>query len=268
MTNKFHGTVKTDVTSVTIPVLLRSTTDSSGMTGITSASVTARYWRQGGTATTITVSALTNITDAHSSGGWKEVDATNCPGLYRFDVPDASVVAGADWVVVTIKVSGSYGVYERLPLESHGAEEVYSQVTDSTFGLSNLVRATTPANKLTVDVSGNAAADLKLWKTVAPLDLTSQLVQSQAQLSSQGITDVRTGVGAELDETLNEPSTGAPTASPTLRNAIAALYLSFRNKVTNDGSWLTFYNDTGTAVFKARVSEESGLVTRNELQAP
>lgn len=268
MSNKFHGVIKTDVTSVTIPVLLRSTTDSSGMTGVTAASVTARYWRQGGSATTITVSALTGLTDAHTAGGWKEVDATNCPGLYRFDVPDAAVGAGADWVVVTIKVSGSYNVYERLPLESHGAEENYLELTSGTYGLAQLVRSATPANELVVDSSGNAAADLKLWKGSAPADLSSTLVQAVGALSAQGITDVQTAVAAELDEAISELAAGVPATTPTVRTALMALYMAWRNKVTSDGTWLTFHNNAGTATSKSRTSEASGVVTRATLQSP
>lgn len=40
---------------------------------------------------------------AHSDGGFKEVDATNMPGVYRLDLPDAVCATGVPSVVVMLK---------------------------------------------------------------------------------------------------------------------------------------------------------------------
>lgn len=66
-------------------------------------SLTAYYVRNGGSATAITLASLAAANSAHSDGGFKEVDSTNMPGVYRLDLPDAAVASGADSVVVTIK---------------------------------------------------------------------------------------------------------------------------------------------------------------------
>jgi len=66
-------------------------------------SLTAYYVRNGGSATAITLATLAAANSAHSDGGFKEVDSTNMPGIYRLDLPDAAVASGADSVVVTIK---------------------------------------------------------------------------------------------------------------------------------------------------------------------
>jgi hypothetical protein len=97
-------------------VLLRKTADNLEQTGTAHGSVTASYWRQGGVRTAITPAALGSVNAAHSDGGWIEVDATNQPGLYRFDVPDAAFASGADWVIVSLKVSGCYVYHERFNL--------------------------------------------------------------------------------------------------------------------------------------------------------
>jgi hypothetical protein len=118
MADKFYGGVRPGIADVSIAVLLRDTTTSLGKTGVASGSVTAYYWRQGGSPVSITVSALTNLTDAHSDGGWKEADGTNLKGIYRFDLPDAAVATGADWVVIAVTTSGAFEFYERFPLET------------------------------------------------------------------------------------------------------------------------------------------------------
>lgn len=81
-----------------------SVTTGAGLTGLVfnSASLTAYYVRPGGSATAITLATQT-VTGAYSSGGFVEVDATNMPGVYRFDVPDAVLATGVDSAVVMLK---------------------------------------------------------------------------------------------------------------------------------------------------------------------
>lgn len=129
MADRMHGGVKAGSTSVEIPIgPIRKTSDSTEQTAIASGSVTAYYRRQGGNATSITVVALTNLNDAYSSGGWKEYDATNMPGVYRLDVPNAAFATGADFVVVTVKVANCFVERIIIPLESAGASEVKTVV--------------------------------------------------------------------------------------------------------------------------------------------
>jgi len=79
-------------------------TTGGGKTGIAynAASFTAYFVRPLGSATAITLATQT-VTGAWSSGGWVEVDATNLPGIYRFDIPNAVFVTGVDHAVVMLK---------------------------------------------------------------------------------------------------------------------------------------------------------------------
>lgn len=128
MSDRFHGAIKAGSIDVSIPVELRNTADSLEKTAVVASGVTASYWRQGGSRVAITVSDLAALTDAHSDGGWKEVDATNQPGLYRFDLPDAAVATGADWVVVSAKVAGAFVFHRVFALESENAASLNTDV--------------------------------------------------------------------------------------------------------------------------------------------
>ena len=112
MADKFltADSVKAATTSVSLFFSLKATTTSAAVTGKVAADMTASYWRQGGLRVAIGLSNLAAVDSAYSSGGVKEVDATNQPGLYRLDVPDAALIAGADWVVFSIVVAGSIPV--------------------------------------------------------------------------------------------------------------------------------------------------------------
>jgi hypothetical protein len=81
-----------------------ASTTGGGKTGIAynAAGLTAYYVRPGGSATAITLATQT-VTGAWSSGGWVEVDATNLPGIYRFDIPNAVFATGVDHAVVMLK---------------------------------------------------------------------------------------------------------------------------------------------------------------------
>jgi hypothetical protein len=99
--------IKKGATSQSVYLIALDSASTTGgrKTGIVfnSAGLTAYYARNQAAATAITLATLATPSTAWSSGGFVEVDATNMPGLYRLDIPDAAVASGADSVVVTVK---------------------------------------------------------------------------------------------------------------------------------------------------------------------
>jgi hypothetical protein len=73
-----------------------SSTTGAGLTGLTSvtAGLTCYYNFRRGNSTALTMKSLATATSSWNSGGFFEIDATNQPGIYRFDVPDALLAAG------------------------------------------------------------------------------------------------------------------------------------------------------------------------------
>lgn len=63
------------------------------------------YYRRGhtGTATALTLATLATVGTAHADGGFKEIDATNAPGLYRLDLSDAIVASGVSQVTLYLQ---------------------------------------------------------------------------------------------------------------------------------------------------------------------
>lgn len=84
-------------TSQTINVFIQdsSSTTGAGLTGLAfnSAGLTAYYALPRAAPVQITLATQT-VTGAYSSGGFVELDATNMPGWYRFDLPDAALASG------------------------------------------------------------------------------------------------------------------------------------------------------------------------------
>lgn len=98
--------LKKAATDVTVYLFAQdsSKTTGVGLAGLAynTASLTAYYVRPLGSAAAITLATQT-VTGAHSDGGFVEVDATNMPGVYRLDLPDAVCATGVPSVVVMLK---------------------------------------------------------------------------------------------------------------------------------------------------------------------
>jgi hypothetical protein len=107
-----------------------------GATGLiaSTSGLSARYNRTRTASVSIPLVART-IAQAWTSGGFAEVDATNMPGVYRLDVPDAALAAGADDVTIVVRgASGTNGAVLTVTLSSGGLTA--AQTADAVWGAS------------------------------------------------------------------------------------------------------------------------------------
>jgi hypothetical protein len=72
------------------------------------AGILASYNVSRGARVAITLATQT-VTGAWATGGFVEVDATNMPGVYRLDVPDAAWATGDQTEIVIWKTATFYG---------------------------------------------------------------------------------------------------------------------------------------------------------------
>jgi hypothetical protein len=84
-------------------------TTGEGLPGLVfnSAGLTCYYKRNSGTASVAVTLATITTLGTFTSGGFKEVDATNMKGLYEFHPPDAAYAAGAKSVVIMLQGAGN-----------------------------------------------------------------------------------------------------------------------------------------------------------------
>lgn len=104
-------------TSQTTNIFIQNSgsTTGAGLTGLVfnTSGLTAYYVLPRAASVAITLATLAATTSAYSSGGFKEIDATNMPGWYRFDIPDAALASGRS---VGVHFQGAAGMAP-LPLE-------------------------------------------------------------------------------------------------------------------------------------------------------
>lgn len=96
--------IKAGTTSRRIKVRFRDTsvtTKNQGLTGLVynSASLVCYYHRDGDTTPTA-ITLVTATVGTYTSGGFKEIDATNMPGFYEFGIPNAVLSSGNEVAIV------------------------------------------------------------------------------------------------------------------------------------------------------------------------
>jgi hypothetical protein len=103
------------------------------MTGLAfdTAGLLASYARSKAARVAITPATLAAITTAWTSGGFKEVDATNMPGVYRLDIPNAALLGGVDQVEVTVWKSATFHGSVTINLSTEDVENPNTTRTDN-----------------------------------------------------------------------------------------------------------------------------------------
>jgi hypothetical protein len=176
-----------------------ASTTGAGKTGIAynAASIKAYYVRPGASATLITLATQT-VTGAFSSGGWVEVDSTNMPGVYRFDVPDAVFAAGAEKAIVMI--SGASGMAPVVMEYDLTAYDPYDTVRLGLTAIPNVASGSAGA----LITSGTGTAQLSVSSglvTLAPVTHTGATIPT--------VTAVTNRVTANTDQLAGQTVTAA-----------------------------------------------------------
>ena len=132
-----------------------------GATGLTASTsgLSARYNRTRTASVSIPLVART-IAQAWTAGGFAEVDATNMPGVYRLDLPDAALAAGADDVTIVVRgASGTNGAVMTVKLSSGGLTEAQTAGAVWNAVRSSYATAGTFGEYVNTNVNTGAIAD-------------------------------------------------------------------------------------------------------------
>jgi hypothetical protein len=193
--------------SIYFVVLNSSSTTGARLTGLVfnSAGLTAYYVRQGGSATAITLATLAAANSAYSSGGFREVDATNMPGIYRLDIPDAALASGVDSVVITLKgATNMVQVDIEIQLSSVNLQDA---VRGGMTALPNanaeaaggLFTRGTGAGQINQDANGRIDGNVVAWRGTQPNTLQSGRVDAHVGAVANGVIAAASFAAGALD---------------------------------------------------------------------
>lgn len=105
-------------TSVTTYFALRLTADGTAATGLTITNIDLQYVRSGvAPVAKVDATALAATDSAWDDNKAIEIDATDQPGLYRVDWPNAAFAAGVREVILSVKVATAFTEHLRVEID-------------------------------------------------------------------------------------------------------------------------------------------------------
>ena len=175
--------------SVSVFIQNSSSTSGAGLTGLVynTSNLIAYYAFNGanGGSNVIALATLAAANSAYSSGGFKEIDSTNMPGLYRLDIPNAAT-AGSKGRSSVIMLSGAANMAPLLlEIELTGWDN-QNAVNGGITALPNTA-CTTNASLLT---SGTGTAQISAASGVVAANAQQLLGTAISTPATAGILDV------------------------------------------------------------------------------
>lgn len=129
-----HGATDQSITFVLVDA------DGVEATGLTITDLDIVYVRDRAAAVKADLTALSAVTDAHSDNKAIEIDATNAPGLYRVDFPDAAFVSGVDRVQLIINGAAIKPAYIEVELVAKLVSDLIDAAAPSAATVASQVR--------------------------------------------------------------------------------------------------------------------------------
>jgi hypothetical protein len=167
--------------------------------------------------------------------------------------PEVALVSAIDHATTGILLSKNGGA---LTIRS----QAVTASTYDTYGNYIVTLSTTDTNTI-----GTLRAQFIETATCLPVWADFQVVEEA--VFDELLTASAAGVAGELDEAISELAVAAPSATPSLRNAVMALYMALRNKVDVDASFKEVHNDAGTIVFKKALTDNGTTYSEAEAQS-
>ena len=171
----------------------------------------ASFQRQGEARTDFALVTVA-VAAAHTDGGFILIDDTECPGLYRLDVPDAAFATGADWVIIYLRAAaGSNTIMRPIVIDltrvdlrdvvRGGMTALPNVVVEGAGGLytrgSGVGQINQPAN-------GVIDTNLVTWLTTAPLALVAQRVQTDVRAMGTDVITAAALSAAAVDKIVDQ----------------------------------------------------------------
>lgn len=219
-------------TSVSLEFRLADATTGAAKTGLDVTTVNLQYHRPRSAPSTATaLTLLAAPTTAFTAFGAKEVDATNSPGLYRIDPPDAAFASGADEVAITVTGTAIQPVTRLIGLVTLDARAA-NPPTDWLNGNAVKADAVTKIQAgLGGDTSGTTTLLTRIPAAVAlasqiPANFTTATFASAGVFSVGALANAPAGGGGGSDPWLTAlpGSYGSGTAGSILGTTVPNIY--------------------------------------------
>jgi hypothetical protein len=173
--------IKAGATDQSLYFILLSASTGDPVTGLTIANLDATYTRTRAAAVKNDLTALGAANSAHADNQAIEVDATNAPGQYRVDFPDAAFASGAKTVILCINGAAIKPAHKEIDLEA--VDTITDAVWDETLTGSSHNVASSAGRRLR-EISGGI-----ITSGTAQAGATASITLASAASSTDGTYD-------------------------------------------------------------------------------
>ena len=184
-------------TDITTYFAMRLVATGADATGLTIADFDLQYVRtRTAPAAKVDATALATTNTAHTDNYGIEIDATDQPGLYRFDWPDAAFAAGVKEVILSVKHTSCLTEHLRVEIDPFGAPAgaslaadiaaIEAQTDDIGVAGAGLTALATQASVNTID----DFLDTEIAAIKAKTDSLTFTVAGQVDANIQYVNDV------------------------------------------------------------------------------
>ncbi len=192
------GEIKHDSVDVTRYILLIDAETGGAATGVTIADLDLQYTRnQTAPSAKVDATALGATDTAHTDNYAIEIDATDQPGVYRVDWPDAAFATGVDKVTLTAKGPSVNPATEVIDLVANVAADIISDTED----IQSRLPAALVAGRMSSDavaISGSTGAADDLEGNIGNLDTLLSDMESQLTAVEADTQDIQGRIPAAL----------------------------------------------------------------------
>ncbi len=118
----------------------------------------------------------------------------------------------------------------------------------------------TGTDRGTITISGVAG----MVPTIIPYELVNVGLAAIATTLGTPVSSVSADIASVTGSAISELAQGAPSATPTLFQAVMALYMAFRNQTLTTSGQISYSNDAGTVLFKCTLADNGVTFTKSE----
>lgn len=247
--------IKVGATSVSVAVFIQdsASTTGAGKSGLAfnTSSLTCYAVVPGSSAAAITLATLAAANSAWSSGGFKEIDATNMVGWYRFDIPNTNISTGRS---VGIHFQGASGMAP-LPLEIELTGWDNQDAVHGGFSCLPNTAVTTNASLLT---SGTGTDQVSVAS--GRIDAGKILGTAISTPATAGILDVNV---KNMNNVAGTPITTIKAVQGLATDGVIPTATNLTNAPTSGDFTAVMKTSIGTAVAASAVASVTARVTAN-----
>ncbi len=177
---------------------------------------------------------------------------------------DAAVLTASDFAQAAADKTWSSATRTLTSLGASLVQEVWDRATSALTTVGSIGKLI--VDNIDVTISSRAPSSTAVSNADYTSARAAKLDNLDAAVTTRATpTQVRTEVQGELEEAIPEQAQGAPSATPTVKQALMYLFMSWRNASQSTSTERRIKNDAGAVIAKSTMSDDGVTFDQGKL---